>query len=357
MSHDEKTVVYYNAEFQNQQKNPLPVGISDNRGEAIIKNPQDWEMSVVRFDATNLHLIPISVVEMLGNDAEEGILSNTVCTFTISYMGIDYVRNVQFDRYVREFDMGSIKSYQEFLNRFNICIQDILDIQIGVLPIPPPVSIGPKFVYEPKTQLITMYFEENWKNPDIKLFMNIESHNYLFSLPIIIKDFNQINGKDVQINFNAENRQNTDNLSGSKRANYPEITNIIPDPMISISQEAISISSWSNIRSIFLTSSSLPIYNEFVDNSNSRSFSNNSSAIISDFILSVPDSNPFSDRIKLEYLPQAEYRMIALRGKQEIKRINIDVFYTLPNGRNIQLLMEPKAIFSVKLMFRKKKIL
>jgi len=351
----ERNIVYYNASIYNNTIYPIPVGIVDTRGTSIIDSPQEWEMSIIRFDATNLHLIPIGCLYMQPG-AIEGVLSPTFLSFTMTYLGVDYIQYVLFGRYISLFDMGSIKSYQEILDRMNICIVAIF----ASLPIGPSVTTPPMLVYNTETQLISFYFEENWSLvSDVLLYGNISTHDLLFSMPIIIGGFNQINGKDVQFNFKNGYIKSAPSLVAGKRDNFPYITNSIPNNMLYMPQEALSISSWGNIRSLFLTSSSLPIYSDLIPfsaNVSDLSFSNNSINMISDFVFNI-ETNPMSDRIKVEYLPTAEYRLLSLRGKEPIKRIQIDVFYTLPNGRNIQLLIEPGASFNVKIMFRRKNIL
>lgn len=346
-------IIYYNASIYNDTDTPKPVGIIDTRGSSIIDIPDEWEMSVVRFDATNLHLIPIGCIYMQPG-AVQNVLSPSYLSFTMTYLGVDYREYVLFDRYIPEYDMGSIKSYQELLNRMNVCIALIFSL----LPPGPSVTTPPVLVYDPITQLISFYFEENWTLvSDVLLYGNISTHDLLFSMPIIIGGFNQINGKDVQFDFNNGYIKSGPSLVGAKRDNFPYITNSIPDPMLYMSQEALSISSWGNIRSIYLTSSTLPIYSDLIplsSNIGASTYSDNNINMISDYIFDI-NSNPFSDRIKIEYLPSSEYRMLSLRGKESIKRIHIDVYFTLPNGRNIPLLIEPNASFNIKLMFRKKK--
>ncbi len=344
-------IVYYNATVRNNNNFLLPIKINDIRSESIIDNPDEWEMSVIRFYIST-HSIPTTTIRMLPG-AIEGTPSPSILTFSLRFNSIDYQGNVLLDTFRPNVGVALINQATSLLDAFNNCISLLFASIVGV----PSVTTPPQFVYDAETELITMYYEENYALiGDVELYSSLQTNEYLATIPIEFIGFDQ-NGKDVRYLFNSGSTKIAPNLNVGIRSNYPYITNQIPDPMYYISQEARAMSSWSNIINIFLLTQSLPIVSEYIPktiNSTDINFSSAYQNIISDYVIN-PSENPLKDRLKIEYLPTSEYRMITLKGKESIRRIQLECWYTIETGETFPVLLRPGAFFSCKLMFRKKK--
>lgn len=340
-------VFYYDCQIVNNSDAPAKAEINDTRARAVLDVPEEWEMSVVRFDL-NTSLIPPSSIPMAPG-AVLGVLSPSELSFTFRYLGVDTQAFVQNDT------LGEIFGIDKLLDQMNTCLAGL---HAGLAP-PPASSQPPILAYDPLTQIITMYFEDVYATVgDIEVWCNFKTREKLTALPIeTFAGFNQPLGKDFRLCFTCGSAKNGPPLVAGIRDNFPVITNIIPDPMRYIAQEAVVISSWNTTRSIKLVTASIPVIAEMEPRTTQLtgqgSFSNTTSNTISDFLMSSID-NPLADRIMIEYLPTASFRMVALQGRQELTRINIQALFTTLNGQTNPVFIPPNGIFSVKLMFRLK---
>jgi hypothetical protein len=331
--------VYYDTTIVNDKQFPIPASINDIRGETIIYHPESWEMSVVRFDI-NTQLIPATTIPMEPG-AVEGVGSPSLLTFTMVFGGAAIFKPVQND------SLGNLFGIQKLIDEMNLAINAVYTAFLGLPQTTPPI-----LYYDSVRKRIQLYFEDTWAADTVEFYCNTACRQFLFGLPAEFKGFNQPDGKDFRISFqgNAKN-------SSTFRDNFPVVTNVIPDPMFYTEQEADVMSSWNTTRSIKLTSATLPIIAENEQSNFGASlqggFSDKSSQVISDFLLANND-NPITDRVSLEYLPTAEYRMVSLGGKEGIKRVQISAFYTDLKGVERAVLLPPNGIFSVKLMFRRR---
>lgn len=341
MSTTHANILYYDCSVINNSDDETDAIINDSRGNAIIKIPENWEMSVIRFDLTT-SLIPPSTIDMFPG-AVLGVLSPSLLSFTMRFAGLDTQVFVQNDT------LGQIFGIDRLLDQMNVAL---LTIHTGLIA--PASSTPPILAFNPLTQLITMYYESVYSTVgDIELWCNFPTRQKLSALPIeTFAGFNRPLGKDFRLCFTCGSTKNEPLV----RDGLPFITNVIPNPMLSVSQEAIVMSAWNTIRSIKLITNSIPIKSELQPSSilllDQGNFSVSESAVISDFLMMGID-NPISDRISIEYLPSGEYRMIDLSGRQELTRINIQAFFTNIDGSVLPVRIPPKGIFSVKLMFRR----
>lgn len=339
-------MVYYDGTTVNNEAFAVPATVNDIRGQHIIEIPEDWEMSVVRFDIDTT-LVPMSTIPMAPG-AVLGVISPSLLTFTMRYLGVDTQFIVQNDT------LGNIFSFSALLDQMNVT----LTAMFATLAPPPAQTDAPFLSYDPITQLISLFFDGAWRTAGtIELWSNTATHDKLVGLPTIFAGFGQPNGKDFQYLFTGGNVRNAPTLSAGRRAGFPVSTDAINDPMMFQPQEAITISNWNTTRSIKLLTTSLPIISQlepqFSNITQQSAFSSASSQTISDFLLSSSD-NPLSDRLSLEYLPTAEYRMISLMGREAIRRIQIQAIFTTLDGTQQPVLLPPNGIFSCKLLFRRK---
>lgn len=340
-------LVYYDGTVVNNELFALPATINDTRGQHIIEVPEDWEMAVVRFDIDTT-LIPISTIPMAPG-AVLGVASPSLLSFTMRYLGVDSLIFVQNDT------LGEIFSFSQLLDQMNTTLATLF----AALAPPPAQTDAPFLSYDSTTQLITMFFDGAWRTAGtIELWSNTATHDKLIGLPTTFAGFNQANGKDFRYLFTDGNVRNAPTLSAGRRAGFPVATDAINDPMMFSQQEAVTISNWNTTRSIRLLTTSLPIIAQiepsFSNITQQSGFSSASSQTISDFLLSNTD-NPLSDRLSIEYLPTAEYRMISLMGREAIRRVQIQAVFTMLDGEERPILLAPNAIFSCKLLFRRER--
>jgi hypothetical protein len=339
-------LIYYDGTVVNNESFAVPATINDTRGQHIIEVPEDWEMSVVRFDIDTT-LVPPSTIPMQPG-AVLGVLSSSELSFTMRYLGVDTQAFVQNDT------LGEIFGFDKLLDQMNATLAALF----AALAPPPAQTDAPFLAYDAETQLISLYFDGAWRTAGtIELWSNTATHDKLIGLPATFAGFGQPSGKDYRYLFTGGNVRNAPTLVAGRRAGFPVSTDSINDPMMFSTQEAITIANWNTTRSIRLLSTSLPMISQiepqFTNITQQSAFSTASSQTISDFLLSNTD-NPISDRLSIEYLPTAEFRMIALMGREPIRRIQIQAVYTTLNGQQFPVLLPPSGVFSFKLLFRRR---
>jgi hypothetical protein len=113
--------------------------------------------------------------------------------------------------------------------------------------------------------------------------------------------------------------------------------------------------SFSAVRAISLTTTSLPVQSEVTPNSSSSSqqgsTSNNSASIISDYLMSTTS---YTDQNRLEYLPQAEYRMSHLMGREGPRRITIQAWWLDHFGGRFPMRLPQYGTFAIKILFKRR---
>ena len=140
-------------------------------------------------------------------------------------------------------------------------------------------------------------------------------------------------------------------------------SNLVSHNMWQTVQEISSIAMWNPIASIafctgmlpiFPTNTSLPMTYGGTTDDNLSSNGNNSNLtnIISDFEIAVSDANQY--RPIIVYNPSSEYRLIDMHTMQNLKQIDISVFWKTQFGDYIPLRLQPGCAAHIKLMFRHK---
>src|SRR5690349_15218774 len=80
--------VYYTGSFTNNSPNPVPAQIKETRTSPLLENPENWQLSVIRFDVST-SIIPINTPQMQGNSK-----TVTASIISIKHLGIVYSANV-----------------------------------------------------------------------------------------------------------------------------------------------------------------------------------------------------------------------------------------------------------------------
>jgi len=336
-------VVYYNATLVNNTTGRIVADIQDGRSVAIVDVPEQWEMSVVRFDIDSI-LLPVALFPM-------GTGNNTQLSFTFRSSGIDYgpyyVQSLESSGFVQSIALGT-----EMINNVFTTAWPLIG---GSKP-----QFPPQVVWDPITQLFRLYFTPDYATTynDFAIYMSEVAYKYLYAFPSIIIGPNQPLGKDVLLfTWNAQFVQ----TAPTNRVGLP-LTLQSPGyysagNLVYLEQSAKSISNWAAVRTIYLTTSSLPIQRESIPGSvgfrQNGSTSSNSIPMITDFII-PQDQNPMEAHSRIEYLPTAEYRMISLGGREPVTQVTLQAWWTSYAGNAYQIQLPPNGVFAAKIMFRRK---
>ena len=348
-------VIYYNAGLFVPDSSPAtPAEIADIRSVPILEIPGDYDMSVIRFDVST-GLLPASIVPMDNPVPSLGANVPTKLWVTLFQAGIAYSTQVNIDVFALA-TYGFIYGIDDLLLRINTAFATSLAAIFA-----PGVASPPVLCYNSSTKLISMYVGSDYLAAGApQIWVNSILFNYITTMPVqTFVGFGSANHMDFRIQVDSS-------LSiflgpGPVYNNEPLLVNQLAlVGAIKIPQSGIVLDSWSSIRSIYITTSSLPITAEqlptnVLSTKQSTSSSSNSGNIVSDFLYSSdPTENPIVDRIKIVYLPTAEYRMISLNGGSAIKSIDLKFWYTDKNNISYPLFLPPGGYASVKILFRRK---
>jgi hypothetical protein len=342
-SRTSQDVIYYNATLVNNTNGRITADIQDGRSVAIVDVPEQWEMSVVRFDIDSI-LLPVALFPM-------GAGNNTQLSFTFRSSGINYG-----PYYVQSLDpTGFVQSIALGTEMINDLFTTVWPLIGGSKP-----QFPPQLVWDPITQLFRLYFTPDYTTTynDFSIYMNEVAYKYLYAFPSIIIGPAEPLNKDVLLfTWNSKFVQTAATsriglpLTLQSPAYYPA------GNLVYLEQSAKSISNWAAVRTIYLTTSSMPIQRESIPGSvgfrQNGSTSSNSIPMITDFII-PQDQNPMEAHSRIEYLPTAEYRMISLGGRESIYQVSLQAWWTSYAGNAYPIQLPPNGVFSAKIMFRRK---
>ena len=365
---DTDELVYYNLNFVNGTKNQVRASATETRTSPIIQKPDEWLMSVVRFDV-DCHALPINLPKM---QVIGGITSKTATTsfITLEYKNNFYTQNVVYveDAIVVPFltPRPTIYNYQRWLDFVNTAVS--LAFNALVIANPGVVGDPPVFVYDAVTKLIDLYVDQNYipaAGPNqISILINEDLFLYFTNFAYLFNHVIPANNPLYAYLFDISNTTTVLMPAVGSRQNLPLAVqgSTVPShysPLYLIRQLAEGTASWNSIRSIVLTSNLLPFKSESIPSnpgSSDNYNSNNIFPILSDFIANVQNEVTL-DRVKCQYLPTAQYRYVNLTSNNPLYTVDITMYYSDFFGNLFIIPLIPNAGMSVKILFQKKKSL
>ena len=346
MSTAQNDIVYFNLSLTNNAPENIKARIIDQRFSDIISRPNEYEMSVVRFQV-DTSFIPLFYAEI----PDEKFPDVTISSITLQYGGVNFREFVTLTPNQVAF---GVYNYNLFLERVNLAFETAFVALKLAFPLSSP-NAAPWVSLDPVTKLLSMYVQSYYLESDpghIDIFCNTHLLQYL-NLPVVV--FNgpdSIDGTDAQLAV-----KDYAVLMSPTRVGAPVFLNSIPGTLLQVSQEFTIMNAWSSLDKLVFISNLLPIVNELVPTSQllnqNENFSNNSRSILTDFVVPKTQSDVLV-RGLLEYIPQAEYRMISLQGINPIRTIDIQCYWQDYLGVLREVQLSHNKSMSVKLMFRRK---
>ncbi len=416
--------VYYNISifpdrtYNNPQE--FPASFIEVRSDAIIDKPEQYHMSVIRFSVPG-EAIPIFIYPHIKN-SQTGIytVNNMAYSVTLSTGGNDYQTFITYVANTTEFNSTQVQyyyiySYQAFINMINTAFATsfaaLKTANPGVA-----ATRAPYLIFNPATEIISLIFQNSYLG-SINVFMNGILNLFFDNFNVILNDFNAINGKAVQfilptslnncysecpqnlvINTTAGSNiitsaglfsinndgatvsspnipanttatfNNANQMTLSENATVTGQTNAIfqTSNLTKMDQEFPSLFYWNELKSIAITSSTIPTKKEFlpegleitdvtinVIQSQSTASTNNFRRIIADFEPQI--TTGVDSRQIIQYLPTAEYRRVDLKGTVPLTMFDIQIYWVSIYGIFYPVTLLPFAnSVSVKILFEKK---
>ncbi len=400
LNKDNDDIIYYNVVMHYRNPGDLSPSIAEyveNRTQAIVDNPSEYQMSVIRFSIPSSEL-PIFIFGIQSFPNTNINLSTT--SFTLSYGGTDvrvyliYTPQTSYplpnppsaehkEQYITPYYY--VKTYQHMIEMMNTALSTAYDtllpyvtyqaisiyaigdlvIYNGVIyrslvngntgnqPDISPVqwqstqlpTEAPYFIYDSdikKFSLIAQkqYDESKYLDP-ISIYTDHLFYTNFFNGSFLVYDNLYTNDDGKGIQFLVKNTNNNE-----YKTNYYQMK-----------QEFSTIYAWNSFKSIVFMTGSIPIRNEFtptqIQSGQNTPGLVNSSPILTDF------EPPLESDLRtvLQYNPTAEYRMIDLIGTSPLVKFDIRVFW-VDNHQNLYPIYIPAGEnVTIKFLFRKKKYL
>jgi len=343
MSHG---TVYYNGIKYNNELNPIQAVINDARSCAILDNAESYRCSVVRF-SINGSLLPILCPAILNPDGPLPIFTNY--SVSLTYLGTTIRQQVIF---TAQYGVQVKYSY----NYINTVLTDInnafatcfANLQIAE-PLMPATS-APVLIWNPTSQLFSIYFQDVYALTPITISMNYDLFNLFQSFQANYNRNGTLNGRDYDLILTGINVIQL----GATPINLPPQVNAMAGTVYYLPQEFQSLSQWSPVQTFFFTSYQIPLRNESLPQSALQSQNNqvnsNSLPIITDFA-PILGSDPEFIRGESQYLPTAQYRFITLEGNVELRNVDLACYWRNKRGETYPLLIDTGYYMSVKILF------
>lgn len=334
--------VYVNTIIYNGTTKFIPCRFQINNDQAIINNPSDYYLAVVKFTVPGAN-IPLFTFNQTTN----------FYTVTLSYLNFDYQISLIYipDNTQNEF---TVFSYQHFVDMINVALAssftDLKTNNPGSVATFPPVMI-----FNQTTQLFSILAPTKGytgSNP-ISIYFNQNLNSFFESFEAVFNGLNTLNGKDVQIT--VEDKGNNLLFVQDPGLNYNGIgyslTKLPAGNYYSMSQEFPTLYLWNELQTIVIQSNGIPVRNEYLNTQGSSGF-NNQVSVLTDFSPSVTSGPEI--RSQFQYIPNGQYRLIDLNGNIPIYSIGMDFKYSINDGSLNEILLSPGKSASCKLLFTRK---
>ena len=328
--------IYYDVNFTNSSNKIIPIQLDQSRNEAIINNPSNYYVSVVRFTIPN-KTIPIFIYPNDGTNADDTQFSVTIEVQTGSGTEF-YKENLVFYQtaFIDGYEKFGIYSYSSFINMVNTALYSAW---LQFTNFTPSSYTQPYFRYEPSSNgLMSLTITSNSGGDpsvqSIKIYMNHTLQTQYFqNFTGFYLDLNNIDGKDFL--FGSISRVPT--ISGGLRTDV-------------IFQEVSSMASWNGIRALIIQSSKLPTRQDLLNGSseNTDNTTSNIRQLITDF---EPLGSGQDSRSRYQYYPQGEYRLLDLISEQPITDLDIRVLWEDKFQVLHQVFLDIGSFMSIKIMF------
>lgn len=334
--------VYVNTIVYNDGKTFIPCKFQISNDQAIIGNPSDYYLTVVRFTVPGNN-IPLFVFNQTPN----------FYTITLSYLAFDYQVSLIYipDNTQDEF---TVFSYQHFTDMINVALATsfatLKAANPGAAAVYPPVLI-----YNPLNQLFSLLVPTTGytgANP-VGIYFSQNVNKFFESFESIFNGLYTTNGKDVKMSVEDTGNNTLYVQAPGANANgiFYSSTKLPATTYYAMSQEFSTLYLWNELQTITIQSTGIPTRNEYL-NTHSNTGNNNQSTILTDFVPSVVSGPEI--RSQFQYIPSGQYRLIDLQSNTPIYSLSMEFKYSVSSGDLNDILLSPGDSATCKLLFTRK---
>ena len=373
---EEPDYVYYDMTYDNYQSTtsePSQLQFKETRNSPIIKKPEDYNMSIIRFQLDTISL-PSYIMPIQPNQNNNKLSIYSVNIVYVSALGVEtsvaptYLLWLPFHRDIAEpaapnttsngFQVDTPYYYGYSFSHFAYIMNTALTTAFNAIKTNigagfPAGAVAPFIYFNHDNNKFSLVGDRDFYNINnggvhLRIYFNRPLYGILSSFP------------SYRYATNANNNIFLIQMTGEKGTNLK--TNALwgAATYIDLPQEFPTLSNFSPVSSIVFTTSQLPIVpnalsaplifnnNELVSDANQ----NNLTALI---ITDMANNDDFSYKANLLYAPSAEYRRVSLTSNRPILNVDIQVYWKDTKGILRPFLLWSGGKASIKIMFEKKK--
>lgn len=326
----------------------------DNFNQQILNNPSDYYLSILRFSIPTAD-IPILIPEIQSwpNTNVDLTTYSITLNYTIglntytsgeTFVIFETVTPYSSPRPITATDPNPMKNpsnyyfiyvYTHFLRLVNtafINAYNALNVATGGIL----TSVAPYFVYDSKTNLITLHADSAYLNSlanPIEIYMNYKLFTFFDALEFTFLDY--LSNLGIRINiydFNGTNHIDTEYL---------------------MEQQYKVLGLWNVFKSIRIVSNFIPTKNEIIP---IPSYQNqnvlNTVPVIKDFIPFYQEGPEF--RTFINYTHTGSYEIINLNSNSPLRFIDIAVYWQDRYGNSYLVSIPYNQVLTIKMCFIKK---
>ena len=360
--------VYYNITIAPDGENslsgePVPAEYSDVRTTPIFyEQPDHFTLSVVRFSIPTSE-IPLQIFPVDLNPPNVNI-NQGLPSVTLEWNNIPRQRftswitqrpnslipaTLALARDTRYTEYYSVYSIDHLLRIYNEAFENAY---FDILADGAPVTAPPFFQYDPVTNLISLYVPENYDAANVGIYVNnMLGRNFGNSFLQSVLGYGIVAGQDIQLIYDFTGFNIVNNI---RRDVFPVQNYLF------VTQEYNTLALFSSFAGLVLTTSSIPIRNEWVSATQANfpgdqqpaNNRNNFFNILTDFELNQTDGYKLGSYVN--YTPTAEYRRHTLNSTTPIFKIDLKVYWRDTYSNLRELFVPAQNPLTVKLLFEKK---
>lgn len=350
--------IYYDIVLNNPSSTQdYPAIINQSRSTAIIDNPSEYYLSVVRF------LIPLQSIPIFNFKAD-------TYSVTLEFNGVPYQAPVLYIPSQTYHTVVPpylpVYSYELFVVMINTALDAAYTLYKTANP-GQPQTAPPYMVFNTHTQTTAIRAQSAYYNPSfdiatqpLKLFFNTALYTFFTSYIQLFNGYTRNGTPTAGRNFNIVIYDKGDNNEVIPASYNGGVTG----PGFDMEQEFGTLYNWNDLRTIQIVSNTLKTRTEGISSINVDSTptrnangdivntSSESQPIITDFIPAI-EIGP-EGRSYVLYVPTAEYRLVDMVGTTPLKEINLQIKWTDKQGNVHPLFIPPNDSASIKILFRRR---
>lgn len=362
--------IYYDLDIINNDTTgtiqPVPLRFTEVRNNPFIMCPENYYMSVVRFQIQTGDSLPVMVPQVQLGQTDPNLL---IYSITLTYKTYEFQ---SYAVYVPDdlsqplpqppLDFQDITSSYYFLSTYQAWIEIVnntfksafagLNALVVAGGDALPTANPPFMEFDPNALVAILDcdvvgYERNLVNP-IKVFMNSPMFNLFNTFQAVVQNFSGVtNGKNIQLSIYNNNNTNVLNLPTYN--------------VIQSYQEGSTVCMMNPIASVVFTTALLPVVPSNIavpkvygSQSSLFNVGNNANIanVITDFVVPVDALNRYKPNIV--YTPQAEYRLFNLYGSSPVSAIELSAYWKDPFGGLHPIYLNSGCGANIKIMFRRK---